>query len=83
MAPVHLSPLEYRIYDIVRKSKYGIPGPRLIDRVYADREDGGPDTAATSVYVTIKKANRKLKPAGIKIAGTTPGRGAVYKIMPA
>lgn len=76
-APVHLSPLQLRIYDIVRKHRYGISGPMLADRVYADREDGGPDSAKVSICVQIVRANKRLVPAGQKI---TCGNGKLYRL---
>lgn len=79
-APVPLSPMQFRIYDLVRRSKYGIPGTELINRVYAHEEDGGPMNADISVRVQIKRANERLAVAGIRIAIATHGAGGGYRI---
>ena len=44
-APVALTPLQFKIYEAVRRSARGISGPELVSRVYADRIDGGPQGA--------------------------------------
>jgi hypothetical protein len=79
-APVPLSPIQFRIYDIVRRSKYGIPGTALVDRVYAHRSDGGPINAYNSVQVQIKRANERLAKAGIRITSETHGEGGGYRL---
>lgn len=80
-APVHLSPMQFKIYDIVRKSKYGIEGSRLVDKVYADREDGGPDNASISVHVSISILNRRLAPVKQRVGCHARGRGGIYKLV--
>jgi hypothetical protein len=79
-APVPLSPMEFAIWDCVRKSRDGLTAPAIAAKIYADRYDGGPLHAKTCVYLTIKNANRRLRAAGVEIASTTHTRGAVYKI---
>ena len=69
-APVPLSPLEFAIYDTVRRCPDGINVHELADRVYAGRRDGGPEYAGSSIRVTIMRVNRKLKGKGLRIAGT-------------
>ena len=76
-APVDLSPLQFRIYDIVRRAKDGIPGPLLIDRVYAHYPDGGPLTASRSVYVQIRRMNERLAAVRERVAST----GSVYRLL--
>jgi hypothetical protein len=78
---VHLSYMERRVWDIVRKSKHGIEGPALINRAYADRIDGGPASARISIYCTIKAANKKLAAVGQKIGCPTRNRGSKYTIQ--
>ncbi len=80
-APVELHPLEFRIWDVVRRSPYGIGGIALTERVYAHRDDGGPDNAANVVRVTMGRANRKLASAGLRIVATTTGPSSVYKLQ--
>lgn len=67
-APVPLPPMQFRIYDVVRRAKHGISGPRLIDAVYADRSDGGPEFAEQSVYVQIRNLNRRLAKVCLKVS---------------
>jgi len=80
-APVPLHPLEFRIWDVVRRSPGGISGRALTERVYADRADGGPDCADNVVRVTIVRVNRKLAPAGLRIACNKNGRSFGYKLQ--
>lgn len=79
-APVPLSPLQFKVYDIIRKSVHGITGPHLVDRVYADRSDGGPDFASVSVHVMIKRINDKLKPHGQRLGATNRGIGGIFRL---
>jgi hypothetical protein len=58
--PVELTPLQRWIYDAVRTSRFGIPGPMLVARIYADRIDGGPLYAIGCMYLAIRDANRRL-----------------------
>ncbi len=80
-APVYLSPMQFKVYDTIRRSPHGITGPRLVDKVYADRHDGGPDYASVSVHVMIKRINDKLKGKKQQIWATNRGRGGVFKLV--
>jgi hypothetical protein len=79
--PVPLTPLQFKIYDAVWRSKYGIDSRTLIDRIYADRIDGGPDNPRNAICVTIKNMNLRLATVGQSIGGTTRGRGSVYRLQ--
>ncbi len=79
-APVPLFPLEFAIYDTVRRCPDGIGWRSLADRIYAGA-DGGPLHAGSSIRVTIMRVNRKLRGKGLKIAGTTTGPSSVYKLQ--
>jgi hypothetical protein len=81
-APVPLTPTQFLIWDVVRRSRQGLTAPEIAAKVYADRYDGGPLHAKTCIYLTIRSANRRLQAAGVAIASTTHRRGAVYKIVP-
>jgi hypothetical protein len=76
-----LTPLQFRIYDVVRRSPCGINVHNLVDKVYADRADGGPDTAMAVVRSLIWKINTVLAPTGARIRGTSTGRSSVYKLQ--
>jgi cyanate lyase len=67
-APVALSPMQFRVYDIVRRSKYGIAGKDLVTRMYGDRDDGGPITAEISMHVIVNRLNERLGVVGQRVA---------------
>lgn len=79
VSPVHLSPLQFRIWDIVRKSPHGISIRDLVDRVYIDREDGGPEYATRCVWRTVWNANRRLAVVDQRIV-STKGWGSLYRL---
>jgi hypothetical protein len=79
-SPVHLSTMQLKIYDIVRRSKHGIVGEQLINKVYEDRRDGGPICARLSVHVQISNMNKRLAVVGQRVKATARGRGSVYKL---
>jgi hypothetical protein len=80
-APVPLTPLQFKIYDAVRRSKHGLGSRALIDRVYADRIDGGPDNPINTICQTIKNMNARLAVVGQRVHGTTRGVGSVYRLQ--
>jgi hypothetical protein len=41
-SPVPLTPLQFRLWDALRRSPEGLACAELTERVYADRPDGGP-----------------------------------------
>ena len=59
-APVPLTPLQRRIYDLLASIQSGgLATAAVIERVYPD---GAPNCAHNSVSVTIANANRRLAP---------------------
>jgi hypothetical protein len=79
---VALTPMQFRVWDTLRKSRDGLTAPGLAAKVYSDRHDGGPLFASRCVFAAIKSANRRLRAAGVEIASTTPRvRGGAYKIQ--
>lgn len=66
-APVPLSMMQRRIFEIVRHAKDGIPGPALTNQVYIGVKDGGPLCARQSVYVQLRVLNRKLASVGQRV----------------
>jgi len=78
--PCIMTPLEFRLWDIVRRAKHGISGADVIEKLYADRIDGGPLTAQNVVAQVRLNLNRKLEASGQEIVSSTPGRGAVFTI---
>lgn len=80
-APVQLTPYALRMYNTVRRAKHGVTKEQLLFGIYGGQDDGGPEWADKSMYVMMKKINKKLATAGVRIAATTKGRGSVYKII--
>lgn len=74
--PVYLSPMQARVYDIVRKCN-GIQSRDLVTRLYGDCPDGGPEFAQISMRVTVKRANDRLLAVRQKISG---GRTQLYRL---
>lgn len=69
--------MQAKIYDVVRRQKHGITNADLVTKVYEDHADGGPDFAAVSVRVMIKRINDKLARHNQRIRATNHGLGAV------
>ena len=70
---MRLSPMQLRIFEIVRRSKHGIAGPALVELVYAGSEDGGPLSGSSSVKVQISRANSRLAKVNLRIGSVTLG----------
>jgi hypothetical protein len=80
-SPVPLAPLEFAIWDVVRRSRHGLDAAAIANKVYADRIDGGPEFARTCVHLTIRRANRRLSAAGQQIVSSNRNRGSIYRIQ--
>ena len=78
-APVPLTPMQFQIFDTVRRAKYGIGGQLLTDRVYADHPDGGPVSGYKSVQVQITHLNRRLAKANLRVGAAL--RGGPYFLL--
>lgn len=76
-APVHLSPMQLKIYKAVRYAHYGLSSTELANKVYADRDDGGPLWASTSVCVQVKRLNERLAAVGQKVGC---GNGKLFRL---
>jgi hypothetical protein len=71
-----LSPLRTRLFEIVQRAgDNGIATPDLVNLLYAEHPDGGPDSAGQVVRTLICKINKRLKPRGYEIKGRSYGRG--------
>jgi hypothetical protein len=73
-------PVRQRIVDTVANRPDGITRGELIDIVYADDIDGGPDTPNT-VSVLIHLANQQLSRQGYRIESAWRGRGGRYRLV--
>lgn len=81
-APVALSPMEKQIYMIVRRcTQEGISSDAIRSRLYADREDGGPESFKT-LHVQVMHINRKLRAGNIphRVRANRRGMGALYRL---
>jgi hypothetical protein len=73
-------PIRQRIVDLVANRPDGITRSEILETVYADDIDGGPDSPNT-VCVLIKRANEELATQGFRIEPTWLGRGARYRLV--
>ncbi len=80
LGPVKLTTTQQRIYDIVKSAKNGIGCTEIVDRLYADRRDGGPDTAINTVNVIINQMNKRLAAVNQRIKCDHRGRGATFNL---
>jgi hypothetical protein len=69
-----------RLYDYISKHPEGVSLQDIADYVYAEKPDGGPKWAESSLYITIQRVNRKLLAYG-KLIKATGGPGSVYRII--
>ncbi len=76
-----LSPMQRAMIAVLRDGP--VRTTSLIDTLYGDREDGGPECAYTSVRVQIHKMRARLSACGIEIETVGEGRGtAGYRVRP-
>jgi len=73
-------PVRQRIVNIIADRPDGIARTELLDIVYADSVDGGPNTPNT-VSVLIHCANQQLAEQGYRIEASWRGRGARYRLV--
>lgn len=67
-----LSHQQNSIFEIVEAAgKRGISSPDLLEKLYADREDGGPLFAKECMYTTINRINKKIARSGKRIERKT------------
>ena len=70
-------PVRQRIVNVIMNRPDGITRAELLDVVYSDAVDGGPENPNT-IAVLIKHANAELVAQGYRIQPTWRGRGARY-----
>ncbi len=76
-----LSRMERRMVEfLAARTRFGrwVETSRVMDVLYADDPDGGPEFGRECVYVFAHSANKKLRPAGLKIE-SEQGRGARHR----
>jgi hypothetical protein len=72
-------PVRQRIVDAVGNRPDGITRGELLDLVYFDRADGGPNNSNV-IAVLIKHANAELAAQGYRIESMWRGPGARYRL---
>lgn len=77
-----LTPSEKRLLSILSKAGNGISIDAIVDRMYAHRDDGGPDWAKNTIHVIRHNMKPKLTKMGVKIHSRR-GPGAVWMLVPA
>lgn len=79
-AAVRLSPMEQRMFDIIRDSRSGIETDRLTDRLYENDRDGGP--SSTNIIAVMKiNINRKIAKVGLQIERLPRGSRDKHRIV--
>jgi len=75
------SPISERLFDALCTHPYGLTSKELVEKMYFDREDGGPLTAAESISVRVCYINKRFERLGIslRIRGHG-GPGSRYQI---
>jgi hypothetical protein len=77
---IALTPMQFRVWDVLRRAGAdGISCSALAERVYADRPDGGPESATHCIWTHASLANRRLKELGQRIVATG-GPGSIYRL---
>jgi hypothetical protein len=77
---ISLTKMQFKIWDALRKAvPYGIETRDLVNIVYGDRADGGPENARNCIWAHAYHANKKLAGIGQRIV-STGGPGSVYKL---
>ena len=79
---VVLTPLQRRIFNVVKRAgTAGISGGDIMDEVYANTRDGGPDST-NIIAVVAGQANKRLSQFNVKIRGKrgVGGRFTLEKI---
>jgi len=62
------APRQQKVYDLIRRAgKTGLTPNQLVDRVYGNDPDGGPDDPYRCVMVAISQVNSKIRPLGMEI----------------
>jgi hypothetical protein len=73
-------PVRQRIVNLIASRPDGITRGEILDLVYADDPNGGPDNPNT-VSVLIKHANAELAAQGFRIEPAWLGPGARYRLV--
>lgn len=78
-APALLTPLQYHLWDALRRAPEGLTTRVLVDRLYGDREDGGPNNDRQCIFNLTHQANKRLAVVGYRIVASR-GRYSTYRL---
>lgn len=67
---------------VLRAHPRRVPIDRIVDRVWGDDPDGGPEAPERIVHTVICKLNHRLQIYGWRIDGMAAGRGSGYGLIP-
>ena len=82
-AEVILSPMQFRMLEMIAGSEIGMTPEALFDRLYAGMDT--PLHGRRSIHIQRVNANHKLEPLGVKITSNRRygGPGSVYRVIAA
>lgn len=61
------SKVSQRIFDVLCAHPYGVPMRRLVELVYADRADGGPEWNSVVVLICLMNKRWERRGVGLRI----------------
>jgi hypothetical protein len=76
---LRLTPLEFKVWDTLRRAPDGLACSELTERVYADRPDGGPLSGTHCIWSHAFRVNRKLAAIGQRITASG-GPCSIYRL---
>ena len=79
------APVKKVIFDMLaRRVGRAVLKDSIIDAVYGNRADGGPETASTTIQVQVCQLRRIIEPFGWTISNSRGGAGelAQWKLIP-
>jgi hypothetical protein len=78
------TPIQNRLVKILReRGEHGMRSDQLVDKLYADDPEGGPEDGFAALRAVARRANAILKDDGFKIMATDyqSGGPGLYRIM--
>lgn len=79
------APAQRVIFDLLSRSMgTAVMRDTIMDRMYAHRSDGGPDTADQVLKATVSQLRRRIEPFGWTISASKGGAGhlAQWRLIP-
>lgn len=77
--PFRNAEVKRKIYDAISKHPEGLNRKTIVDLVYGDDPDGGPENMNV-ISVHVKKMNPRLAPQGLRIT-STGGPYSTYRLV--